>query len=288
MVLDQIIFGTALLGSLGAAAYDLKTTEVPNWVFYAMMVVGIPAVILKSILGGSFSTFAISGITGLGLLGFGYMMYRLGQWGGADMVLLALIGFMMASASLGFAASLAFPFGLSFLFNVFIVGAVYMIIYAITFAARNPDVASKFKHGVKASSKLLAVISVSMAALFTAVMLYINSLLGNSLTLIDMLRGVAVPLALTVSFLLVYRFAKAVENFGFKKKIPVSQLKVGDMLLQERKLVGITQQQLGKIKKSGKRFVWIKEGVRFAPAFPIALLFTLFVGDAIMLVRLFF
>ena len=43
MILDYLIFGTALIGSGVAAGYDLKTTEVPNWVFYAMMIVGIPA-----------------------------------------------------------------------------------------------------------------------------------------------------------------------------------------------------------------------------------------------------
>ncbi len=288
MVLDQIIFGTALIGSAVAATYDLKTTEVPNWVFYAMMIVGIPAVILKFFLAGNFDSFAISGITGIGLFGFGYLMYRIGQWGGADMVLLALIGFLIPSADLAFATGLAFPFGLSFLFNVFIIGAIYMIIYAIIFAAHNREIVSKFKIGIKASSKLLLIISSAMVVLFTALTLYLNSLFGIGFTLSDMLRSVILPLALVISFFLVYKFAKTVENFGFKKKIPASKLRVGDMLLEERKLVGITQQQLNKIKKSGKKFVWIKEGVRFAPAFPIALLFTIFVGDAIMLIRFFF
>ncbi len=288
MVLDYVIFGTALVGSGVAAAYDLKTTEVPNWVFYAMLIVGIPAVVLKIFFGGSFDTFAISGLTGLGLFGFGYLMYRIGQWGGADMVLLALIGFLMPSVSLGFPGSLSFPFGFSFLFNVFIVGAIYMIVYSVIFAARNQAVREKFTLGLKASSRLILIVSVAMAALFTAVMLYLNSILGNAFTSLDMLRGVAVPLSLTVSFLIVYRFAKAVENFGFRRKIPTSKLRVGDMLLDERKLVGISQEQIRKIKNSGKRFVWIKDGVRFAPAFPLALLFTLYVGDAILLIRLFF
>ena len=46
---------------------------------------------------------------------------------------------------------------------------------------------------------------------------------------------------------------------------------------------GITEKELKKIKKSGKKFIWIKEGVRFAPAFPLALLFTILVGDGILL-----
>lgn len=54
------------------------------------------------------------------------------------------------------------------------------------------------------------------------------------------------------------------------------------MLDESRELEGITEKQLREIKKSGKRFIVIKEGVRFGPAFPLALLFTLFYGDGIL------
>lgn len=285
MVLDQIIFGTAIVGSGVAAAYDLKTTEVPDWVFYAMLIVGVPAVIAKIFFGGSFDAFIVSGLTGLGLFGFGYMMYRIGQWGGADMALLGLVGFMMPSVSLQFPAAQYFPFGLSYLFNVFVLGSLYMVVYAIAYALRNKGVTEHFKVNVKASSKMILIVFVSMLILFTAVMLYLNSLVSNVFTDLEILRGILVPTVLAVAFLFVYRLAKSVENFGFRKKVPVSQLKVGDMLLEERKLVGVTRDQIRKIKKSKVRFVWIKDGVRFAPTFPIALLFTLFVGDAILLIR---
>lgn len=288
MVLDHIILGTAIGGSVVAAAYDLKTTEVPNWVFYAMLLVGVPAVILKMFFGGSFGAFAISGITGLGLLGFGYLMYRFGQWGGADMVLLAMIGFLIPSASIGFAAGTAFPFGISFLFNVFLIGVIYMIGYAAVFALRDRAVIKNFRSGLKASSKMLSVIAVSVVAASAALALYMNSLLGGALSGTEMARIIALPSLLTVVIFVVYKFSKSVETFGFRKKIPVSKLKVGDMLLDERRLVGISQHQVNKVKRSGKRFVWIKDGVRFAPAFPLALLFTLYVGDAIFLVRFLF
>lgn len=288
MVLDYVIFGAALGGSIIASAYDLKTTEVPNWVFYAIMIVGIPAVILKLIFSGNLDAFVISGLTGLGLLGFGYMMYRFGQWGGADMVLLALVGFMIPSMDLGFPIPTTFPFGISFLFNVFVIGAVYMIIYAMIFSLRNKIVIQKFKQEVKASSRLIMLIAASLIIIFSAFVFYFNFLLGNSLNSFEMINMITLPLILLLSFFFIYKFAKSVENFGFKKKISVSKLRVGDMLMTERKLVGMTEKQISKIKKSGIKIVWIKEGVRFIPVFPIALLFTLFLGDAIMLLQLFF
>ncbi len=67
-----------------------------------------------------------------------------------------------------------------------------------------------------------------------------------------------------------------------KKRIPVSKLRVGDVLLSSKLWEGITEKELKRIKRSGKRYVRIKEGVRFGPAFPLALLFTIYFGDTIL------
>ena len=66
------------------------------------------------------------------------------------------------------------------------------------------------------------------------------------------------------------------------KKIPISRLKVGDMLLSEKKLVGITEKELKELKRHGKKYVDIKLGIPFAVAFPLALLVTLYYGDLIL------
>ncbi len=287
MVFEEVIFGTAIVGSGVAAAYDLKTTEVPNWLFYVMLAVGVPAVILYSILSAGLETLALSAATGFGLLGLGYLMYRFGQWGGADAVLLAIIGFLMSSVSGLFPGDIAFPFGLSFLFNLFIIGAVYMVVYAAIFAMRNRTVLENFKSNMAKSTKIFAVLCIAMTVVFSGLMFYLGSLVGG-FTVDEMVRGITLPVALTIAFMVIYKFAKVVENYGFKTKIPVSKLKVGDMLLDEKKLVGITQLQVNRIRKSGKKYVWIKDGVRFVPAFPLALLFTLYIGDAILLIRLLF
>jgi hypothetical protein len=51
--------------------------------------------------------------------------------------------------------------------------------------------------------------------------------------------------------------------------------------LEYRIWEGITEKELEKIKKSGRKYIYIKEGVRFAPTFPLALIFTLWFGDGI-------
>jgi len=288
MILDQVIFGTALIGSGVASYYDLKTTEVPNWVFYAILIVGVPAVALNSFVNSSFDMFAVSGITGLSLLALGYAMYRAGQWGGADMVLLALMGFLMAAVSLDFAVQTAFPFGISFLINLFLVGAVYMIVYSAIFALRSKNLVEAFRADIRKNLAATAAISAAMFVVFVSLTAYLNWEFGGGISAYEMAAWAFIPVAMTACFLVVYRFAKVVEGVGFRKRIPVGKLRLGDMLMDERKLVGIEEDQLRRIRRSGKRFVWIKEGVRFIPAFTLALLFTVFVGDAIFLARAFF
>lgn len=77
-------------------------------------------------------------------------------------------------------------------------------------------------------------------------------------------------------------FCIIVEKYGFKKRIRVDKLKVGDVLVSFKRWRGITEKEIEAIKKSGKTFVTIKEGVRFAPAFLIAYLYTILTNEAIL------
>ena len=78
-----------------------------------------------------------------------------------------------------------------------------------------------------------------------------------------------------------WRFEKSVENVGFKRKIRLSELKEGDVLDDSKLWEGLTKKQVKEIKKSGKKYVVIKDGVRFAPVFAFALLMTIFLGDIV-------
>jgi hypothetical protein len=170
---------------------------------------------------------------------------------------------------------------LTYLINVFIVGAAYLLVYALVFALLNRKIISKFLKDVKANSKILAIGSIYLLALFLGANLYF-SLYVKMIDFGFFLLISLLALALTIFIFFIWKFAKAVEEVGFKKKIPVSKLKVGDVLLENRLWEGITEKELRKIKRT-KKFVWIKEGARFAPTFPLALLFTIYFGDGIFL-----
>ncbi len=286
MPFEEILLGTAFLGSIVASAYDLKTTEVPDWVFYVMFGIGLPIVLLNSVTSQSLEPLIQSSLVGGVMLAFGFLMYRAGQWGGADAVLLAVMGFLIPNVPANFSPQILFSFPVSFVINLFAVGTVYMLAYAFVYALRNPEIFSKLLQDLRKSSKTLALATAALFGIFVFFGWYMSDLFSSKFSYQQIIQSSILPTVATLFLFLIYRFTVSVENFGFKKKIPVSKLRVGDMLMTTRQLVGIDEKQLRKIKQSGKKIIWIKEGVRFAPAFPMALLFTLYFGDVITLIRL--
>ncbi len=276
-MLEILLFVVALIGSIAAGLYDLKTTEIPDEIPYFMMAVGIIGHLIKSYLVMSYWPFLLSMLVGLAFLGFGFFMYYIGQWGGGDAKILSAMGFLVPVMPQEFKVSLIFPLPLSFFFNVFLVGAAYMIVYALVLSIINRKIWSVFLKDLKANAKMIFILNILLIAFLT-----ILGITFAKYYQADMIIFGAMILVISSGFFLLWKFVKTVENVGFKRKIPISQLRVGDVPLDYKVWEGITEKELKKIKSSGKKYVWIKEGVRFAPAFPLALIFTILVGDGIV------
>lgn len=279
---EQIAFLTVLIGSSVGAAYDLKTTEIPDQIFNIMFGIGLAIVLLNCYFSSSIWPFVTSAAIGSILLAFGFLMYKGGQWGGADAKMIAVIGFLIPSTP-AFIPNLFFPFPFSYLINVFLIGTPYMLLYAAVIAVRNKKILERFSKDMKSSAKMITISSVLLFIVLIATSFYLVQRLDFQVSYGELVRNSIFPVIATIGLFVVYKFAKSVEDVGFRRKIPISKLRVGDILNESRELEGITPAQLGKIKKSGKRFVVIKEGIRFGPAFPLALLFTFYFGDAILL-----
>jgi prepilin signal peptidase PulO-like enzyme (type II secretory pathway) len=276
-MLEIFLFVVALIGSIIAGFCDLKTTEIPDEIPYIMMGVGIVGHLIKSYLVWSYWPILLSMIVGLGFLCFGFFMYYTGQWGGGDAKILSAIGFLVPVMPQEFKISLMFPLPLSFFFNIFLVGAAYMIVYAIILSIINRKIWSAFFEDLKANSKMIFLMNILLITFL--------SVFGVTLAKYyqaDIMMFSVIIIAVSVGFFLLWKFVKTVENVGFKKKIPMSELRVGDVPLDYKVWEGITEKELKKIKNSGKKYIWIKEGVRFAPTFPLALIFTILVGDGIV------
>ena len=264
-MLEVLVFLVALIGSSIAAAFDLKTTEIPDELPILMCIIGIIIYGYQSYVLKNITPLTNCLIWGVGFLVFGWLLYYFGQWGGGDAELLTAMGFLLAGMP-----NKQLPFPFIYFINLFFVGAIYMIIYAFVLSLKNKKIHKRFWHEVKRFSKGIALILVclSIALLFFVYYLGYSFLVSAEAVLL------ADALCLGIYFL--WFFAKAVEDVGFKRRIPVSKLKVGDVLVSSKKWIGINEKQLKTIKRSGKKYVWIKEGVRFAPAFPLALLASYF------------
>ncbi|MCX6819300.1 MAG: prepilin peptidase [Candidatus Aenigmarchaeota archaeon] len=260
---ETIALSIAFIGSVIAGIWDLFTTEVPDEVPALMIALGIFNWFVYSLSSGDSTPLIVSLLAGTSLLVFGLTLYRAGHWGGADAWLLAAIGYNIPLYN----NQVFLP---SFLFNFLIVGSVYMVIYAIILGVKNQGVFSYFINDVKKSRLVSGTVLVSLIILLVFYILAYRIL------------PIAEAVALIIFLVFFWKYAKVIEKRVFRKRVRTSQLRVGDVL-EDMLWRGITAEEIKKIRRI-KRFVIIKEGVRFVPAFPIALAVTFLVGNLIFLI----
>lgn len=252
----------ALLGSSAAGLLDLKTTEVPEEIPALMISFGIFYWFVSALTFGDFYPLFLSMAVGTGVLLFGLLMYKRGQWGEADAWILAAIAYMLPV----YGGGMFMP---GYLVNFFLVGAAYTIIYAVALGFRHP-VFPHFMKDMKGSVRLLLLpLAFAAAALFLGAAYGINTspLLYSSLLI-----------ALLIVF---WRYGKTVEQRVFRKRVSTRLLKEGDVV-QGMIWRGLTKQEAEKLRKQ-KRYVTVKEGVRFVPVFPITILVTVLYGNLLFL-----
>ncbi|MBI2579618.1 MAG: prepilin peptidase [Candidatus Aenigmarchaeota archaeon] len=250
----------ALLTSSVAGLWDLKTTEVPD---------EIPAVMIFS---GIFFWFAVAISTGnaeplmasLGLgsavLLAGLVLYRKGQWGAADAWIFASIFYMIPSV--GFFAS--------YTINFFLVSVAYMAVYSVVLGFRHRNTLGLFAGDLRRRWKYVAAIPAAFVAVVMALSLSVSDFsFAASPSFLFILA--------LVSFMAVFwRYGVVVEKHMFRKRVSTKDLKPGDVL-ESSIWVGLTKNEVRKLR-AGKKYVTVKEGVRFVPVFPITLAVTAFFG----------
>lgn len=281
-MIELISFLIALIGSSVAAAWDLKTTEIPDQIPHTMIVLALILSIVQSVLQGSYMPVVMSLLAGGSFLALGFILYFFGQWGGGDAKLLAAVAFLLPTTPKFFNQELLLPFPLTYLLNVLYVGAAYMVGYAFVVSLMNKKVTRTFFNDLKASVSLILLGAPVIFFLFLTINWYLYNALVHEVEFSYLFWSSLLPVCFFFSLWFLWKFVKVVEEVGFKKRVHVSKLKVGDVLLESKRWEGITEAELRKIRKSGKKYVTIKTGVRFGPAFPLAIIFTFYFGDGIL------
>jgi Flp pilus assembly protein protease CpaA len=269
-MLELLLIAIAIIGSLAAGIYDLKTSNIPDSLCITMIIIGL---ILHSIYGfltGDFNNLINSLMFGGLFLIFGLAMYFTGQWGGGDGELLVALGVLLPNLTV---INTYFPFAISFFINSFFIGAVYSLTYSMFLLYRNDGISKSFFKSVEQPSFMIVLLT----------------LLSLSVVSFFYLKVFSVIFFLSFIMVIFWKFAKSIDK-GFYKRIPVRKLKVDDMLgedipklkLYKRLIKGLTKEQVRKIKKN-KRYVIIKEGIRYGLTFPLTLIFTLLFGDVFLM-----
>lgn len=260
----------ALIGSGIAGIWDLKTTNIPDSVCIAMIISAFSLHTIQGFLTNDFSLLINATIVGALFLIFSLVMYFTGQWGGGDGELLIAIGVLLPVSSY----VTYFPFSLSFFINMIFIGAIYSIIYSLILAYRNPKVRKDFFKNLKETKSISIMIFILILFLF-------STILNEGL--------LSLIFILLLALFIFQKFAKSIER-GFYKRIPVSKLKPDDMIgedipklkIYKKFIRGLTKKEVQKIKKY-RKYVKIKEGIRYGIVFFLALLFTLLYGDFLFL-----
>lgn len=268
-----------------ASVVDIKIREVPNWLSYSLVVIGLGIRLIYSLMISDFS-YIFYGLIGFSVFfALANLMYYTKQWGGGDSKLLMGLGAMFGNfweiSLLSFSYEL--PFLVSLLVNIFVAGTIYGLIYSIFLALKNKkEFLKEFK-----SRKFneLKIVSLIVFLLFVI----------SFIVLDEKFSGLVLVFLLLIWFAcLVLSFMKIVEDVSLYKTIDVNKLVEGDWLAKDvvigkrticcMRNIGVTKEDINTLKKNKIKRVFVKEGIPFVPSFLIGFLFTMLFSDVISLI----
>ncbi len=273
---NLVLLSTALTFSTISSYYDMKSGEIPDKFTLGLVVVALAlrALFLTSL---GFYYLLDGMITAALFFGIGALLFYSGAWGGGDAKLLtgigaALGGFFPSFSILGGFHQI-FPPLFGFFVSLAIVAIPYSLIYAFVLALRNKRVFSLIKKQLKKNVVLLF-------------LLLVMSLLSLFLLQPKRLAFVLSLFSPPLMYILII-FVKSVEEIAMQRDVPVDRLMEGDIVAEDiiiggkkiaskRNMDGLSKKEIREIKKAGLKRVRIRWGIRFAPAFPLAVLLSPF------------
>ena len=288
-MIEWILITIVMIWLIAAAIFDIKTKEVPDWLNFSLIAIGVAIFTLKSISEKSFLPLLYS----LGYLGAFFIlaniMYYTKQWGGGDSKLLMGIGATLpvypTILNKFFSPGITINFPITILINLVIVGAVYGLLWTVFLLFKHKT--NFIKEYKKLNLKKKQLNKILLIIFGIGILISFLATKENALRIVFS-TIFAVPLI--TNYLLT--FTKSVELTSMYKKINTSNLREGDWITDKiivngetvysPKSVGVTNKQIEIIKKHKKEVI-VKEGVAFIPAFLIAIIISLIFGNIFLL-----
>lgn len=281
MAFIMLMVVIALAALLVGSYTDIKTREVPDWVSYGLIFAAIGARLVYSLATFDWS-YVYEGLLGfIAFMALAYAMFYMGQWGGGDAKMMMGLG-----ALIGLTPELK-AFSVSFIVNIFLVGAVYGLLWSSALAFMNW---SKFKKEVKGIVHTPKMIRIRKMFIISAIIMLLLAFLIDDL-LVKLMMFAFVVLYLATFYLWI--FIRAVERSCMYKLVEPERLTEGDWIANDvciggkrvcgPKDLGISMAQIRKLvqlKKQRKiKKILIKEGIPFIPSFLIAFVMAYLFGN---------
>lgn len=290
MLTDTIIYSVVFVGLIIGTYTDFKKREVPDWVNYGLIAAGFSINLLFTAIFWKLN-FIISSVIGFAMFFvIAMLMFYTGQWGGGDAKMLMALG-----ALIGFKTINGIPFLVQFLINIFIIGAVYGILWIIYLILRH---SRKFIKKYKEFSKKIKNTKI-MVFIISLLLLISLFMIQDNITKLY----ISALIVIGISTFYLWLVVKVIEKITMVKLVSPLELTEGDWIAKDiiikgrliataKKRDGLSKkqiEQLAKLYKQKKiKKVLIKEGIPFVPSFLLAFIITLFLGDLVTLLMVFF
>ncbi len=269
-----LLFFVALIFIVFATIQDLRTQEVNDWLTYSLLVILLSIRLIFSIFSNDSFSFFWYGFLGLSITFFlGLFLYYARFFAGGDAKLLIALG---PAIPLGESISVLARSFVLFLALFFIFGALYGFFWVgkLSFTHRRTLIPR-----VKYSFRLWKRVILGLGII--GIIFLISGILLSSRFFTPLFIPLGFLFFLLPSALI---FAKALEMISMQKLVSVSNLRVGDWLinpirLKNKKIMptwdGLTQKELNLLKNYKKK-VLIKTGIPFVPVFLLSFITYIF------------
>ena len=292
MVINIFII-IALIAVIIGSYTDIKTLEVPDWLNYSLIAIGLSGNLIFTLANSDLS-FIIRSLTGLGIsFLIGIIMFYTGQWGGGDSKMIfglgAMFGFDYKSL-----LNFNFDFYTKFFINMLVAGAVYGLTWIFVMALKNRKRLVR-KIRIRFRNKKLKRIRIlsGLAAIIGLLVIYYLP------DYIDAQTRILFSLSILILYFMNYLFIiiKIVEEVSMVKLINPEKLTEGDWIVEDiyykkkritgPKDLGISKENIAKLiklKQQGKiGKIKVKYGIPFVPSFLIALVYTVIFDNIVLL-----
>ena len=283
------VFIVAAIASFIGSVTDIQKREIADWVTMSLIVFGIGSAALYS---GIFWVFEPVVFSVLGLAGFflvGWVMFRMGWWGGGDSKLLMGLG-----ACFGIPFSLSFPFVdaggfmMSFLSNFLISSALYTLLWMVLMILlKQREFSRVFARKMRKVKKILLAGSLVGAVLFSLSFFFPDPIarvffltIGMSLVFLFSV----IPAARSVQVLMLRRVSPYELTEG---ELIAEDVAVEGRVVAGSKDLGASKAQIKELQKlyDEKKInrVLIKIGIPLIPNFFVTMIMTFLFGNVLML-----